>query len=307
MPASTATDHAGQCAGGEVVAAPRRGLFAQPEDRVRGGYGLYWAPWNYQAPSSGAQLRPGRLHAEHHRRAQTASHSDRLADQPVPERRGRAAGNSLGALTGVGTQHQFVDQTRRAAGAAVLGRPAARAAGNMAITFELLGARGDDLALGGSNDTPININQLDPKYLALGRGAERPAAEPVLRQPERAGCRCRRRPTLPRAHCCGRSRSSATSTCARSRAARATTTRRSSSSSKRMTHGWGGRFNYTYSLLKDNQFGESNFYAAVSPAADEQLQLPGDGAGVRATSSSRPPATTRTPTTATASSTCRIA
>ena len=31
---------------------------------------------------------------------------------------------------------------------------------------------------------------------------------------------------------------------------------------KRLSHGWGGRFSYTYSVLKDNQFGETNFYAA---------------------------------------------
>jgi hypothetical protein len=36
--------------------------------------------------------------------------------------------------------------------------------------------------------------------------------------------------------------------------------------SKRSTHGWGGRFSYTYSVLKDNYVGESNFYTAVSPA-----------------------------------------
>jgi hypothetical protein len=30
---------------------------------------------------------------------------------------------------------------------------------------------------------------------------------------------------------------------------------------KRVTHGWGGRFSYTYSVLKDNQFGESNFFS----------------------------------------------
>ncbi len=32
-----------------------------------------------------------------------------------------------------------------------------------------MGARGDDLTLGGaSDDVAVNINQLDPKYLALG-------------------------------------------------------------------------------------------------------------------------------------------
>jgi hypothetical protein len=34
---------------------------------------------------------------------------------------------------------------------------------------------------------------------------------------------------------------------------------------KRVSRGWGGRFSYTYSVLKDNQVGEENFYAAVSP------------------------------------------
>ncbi len=32
---------------------------------------------------------------------------------------------------------------------------------------------------------------------------------------------------------------------------------------KRLSHGWGGRFSYTYSVLKDNQIGETNFYSAV--------------------------------------------
>jgi hypothetical protein len=34
---------------------------------------------------------------------------------------------------------------------------------------------------------------------------------------------------------------------------------------KRTTHGLGGRFSYTYSVLKDNQVGEDNFYMPVSP------------------------------------------
>ncbi len=35
---------------------------------------------------------------------------------------------------------------------------------------------------------------------------------------------------------------------------------------RRLTNGFGGRFNYTYSVLKDNQIGETNFYSTVSPA-----------------------------------------
>ena len=41
-----------------------------------------------------------------------------------------------------------------------------------------------------------------------------------------------------------------------------------------MTHGWGGRFSYTYSVLKDNQVGETNFYTEQRRRrADQQLQL----------------------------------
>jgi hypothetical protein len=34
--------------------------------------------------------------------------------------------------------------------------------------------------------------------------------------------------------------------------------------SKRATNGWGGRVSYTYSVLKDNQIGEDNFYSPVA-------------------------------------------
>ena len=57
--------------------------------------------------------------------------------------------------------------------------------GSQALLISYVGARGDHLGLGGSNDTPVNINQLDPKYLALGAALNQTVAEPVLRQPER--------------------------------------------------------------------------------------------------------------------------
>ena len=110
---------------------------------------------------------------------------------------------------------------------------------------------------------PVNWNQLDPKYLALGSAAlNAAAAEPVPRQPERAGSRCPRR--------------------RRSRAqllqpfpqfsnvyARQVTEGQNQYNAgivewtRRLSHGWGGRVSYTYSVLKDNQIGETNFYSNV--------------------------------------------
>jgi hypothetical protein len=42
---------------------------------------------------------------------------------------------------------------------------------------------------------------------------------------------------------------------------------------KRVSHGWGGRVNYTYSRLMDNQFGEGNFFSANSGSAQDSNNL----------------------------------
>ena len=42
---------------------------------------------------------------------------------------------------------------------------------------------------------------------------------------------------------------------------------------KRVTNGWGGRINYTYSRLKDNQFGESNFFSSASTEMQDAYNL----------------------------------
>ena len=68
--------------------------------------------------------------------------------------------------------------------------------------------------------------------------------------------------------------------------------------SKRTTRGWGGRVSYTYSVLKDNQVGEDNFYSPIGPGLplNNYNYIPGS----RRT-------TTRMRTTATACSTSRTA
>jgi hypothetical protein len=40
--------------------------------------------------------------------------------------------------------------------------------GSMSVTLSYIGARGDNLGYGGTADGTINVNQLDPKYMALG-------------------------------------------------------------------------------------------------------------------------------------------
>jgi hypothetical protein len=132
-------------------------------------------------------------------------------------------------------------------------------AGNMAVTFSYVGARGSNLPLGGTVDSAININQLDPKYLALGSAA--------LAQ------------TVPNPFfgVAGAGPLASQATISRGQLLRpfpqfnnilmlqdTVGVNRYNAGvvelNKRMSHGWALRASYTYSRLMDNQFGESNFY-----------------------------------------------
>ncbi len=42
---------------------------------------------------------------------------------------------------------------------------------------------------------------------------------------------------------------------------------------KRISNGWGGRVNYTYSQLKDNQFGEGNFFSSAATEMQDAYNL----------------------------------
>lgn len=139
----------------------------------------------------------------------------------------------------------------------------------MAMTIGYVGARGDHLSLGGSADTPVNINQLDPKYLALGAAAlGQPVPNPFFGNPAFAGTGLGTLSTQPRGqllrpypqflNVLDRQISEGVS---RYNAVVVEWTRRS-------THGFSGRVSYTYSILKDNQIGESNSYTANGVASN---------------------------------------
>jgi hypothetical protein len=175
------------------------------------------------------------------------------------------SGNSRGLLSGLNGDASFVDQDRKSPRVQQWSADLQREIGSgMAITVTYMGARGDHLALGGSNEVPVNWNQLDPKYLALGSaalGAQLP--NPFLGNPN-----------VPASL-------STPATLARSQLlkpypqfqnvyARQVTEGRNEYNAgivewtRRMSHGWGGRISYTYSVLKDNQLAETNFYSAVA-------------------------------------------
>ena len=136
---------------------------------LRGGYGIYWAPWNYPVPSSVTSNYGQIGFTQNTVSPQTAGTPTVSLTNPFPNGLVAPRGNSLGALSGVGTTISFVDQNRTAPRVQQYSADLQRELpGAMAVTISYVGARGDHLPLGGTDDTVVNINQLDPKYLALG-------------------------------------------------------------------------------------------------------------------------------------------
>lgn len=144
-----------------VKVSPRGGIAWAIDEKnvVRGGYGMFWSPWNY-----GSLSRVGYS-------LTTFMQQDTLIpittlDNPFPKGLDSPMGNSLGLLTGTGGDISFVDQN----GA----NPAERVQqfafdyqrelpGRIGVSVRYMSARGDNLALG-----DININQLPVEYQALG-------------------------------------------------------------------------------------------------------------------------------------------
>ena len=128
-----------------------------------------------------------------------------------------------------------------------------------------MGARGDHLPLGGTVDTALNVNQLDPKYMALGSALNATLPNPFFGVA--AAGPLSTQATLTRAQLLrpypqflNVSARQVSEGINRYNAAVVEWTRRTGGS-----NWFGGRVSYTYSVLKDNQFGEGNFFSNAGP------------------------------------------
>jgi len=236
-----------------------------PKTVLRSGYGVYWAPWNYQPVSGVNYGQIGFVRQTFIDQGQFVPTTS--LTNPFPAGSLQPVGNTLGGMTGVGGQIEFIDQDKGSPWIQQYSADLERQLGDsFSVGVEYVGATGRSLGLGGSNDAVLNINQLDPSHLALGAALLEPVANPFFGLPADQGFavtsptvqrRQLLRPfpqfgdVLMRQHTAGRSQYHAVVFKAE----------------KRMTHGWGGRVNYTYSRLMDNQFGETNFLQPNTPEA----------------------------------------
>ena len=247
--------------------SPRVGVaYSIDDDTVlRGGYGLYWAPFNYPIPNS-SQSNYGQVGYTQNTILASSRSRPTTLDNPFPTGIEQPTGNSRRALTNLDSNISYIDQDRNAPRVQQFSVDLQRQLpGNMAFVASYVGARSDHLGLGGSVDIGVNINQLDPKYLALGSAAlDQQLPNPFLGNPNvpqslsTPATLPRSRLLLPFPQYRQINARQVTEGISRYNAGVFELT-------KRVSRGWGGRFSYTYSVLKDNQVGEDNFYMTQSP------------------------------------------
>ena len=228
---------------------------------LRGGYGLYWAPFNYAIPDSSANNYGQVGYAQNTIVPQTTGVPTVSLTNPFPNGLVQPLGNSVGVLSGVGTNISYVDQNGTAPRVHQFSADLQRELpGSMAIKISYVGSRGHHLTLGGSNDYGLNVNQLDPKYMPLGSALNDALPNPFQGNPAFAGTSFFTASTLTRAQLLRPFPQFGNILARRTTEGRNQYDAAIVEWTKRVTHGIGGRVSYTYSVLKDNQIGEGNFY-----------------------------------------------
>ena len=259
-----------------IKPAPRVGATYALDTKtvLRGGYGLFWAPWNYSTNVHG-QVGFSRTTSFSQSVAETDVPLNTL-DNPYPGGILPPVGSSLGLLTSVGGQVDYIDQNKANPKVQQYSVDIERELpGSLGLTLGYIGATGRDIGYCGTNDGNtcyVNINQVDPnlarQLYPLGSGWDAAKLRESVPNPFfgiAAAGELATQPTVPRAQLL---RPFPEFADVRVHEMTAGSKRQYNAVSfqldKRMSgrYNWlGGRYSYTYSNSKDNQFGESNTYA----------------------------------------------
>ena len=232
---------------------------------LRGGYGLFWAPSQGISADEGATATTG-YNVSTSYLATSASPFIPCTGcslvNPFPAGLEQPTGGSAGRLTGVGGSIGFIDPASR------LGymhrysvdlqhdlRP------GLLVSIGYLGALGRNFS-SGIGGWGLNINQLDPKYAAMGTALQEPVPNPFLGTPLAVGFLAA--PTLPRGQLLRPYPQFDTVTIRRPNTSHSRYDAMILTVERRLNRGWAAHVNYTWSHATDNQYSESNFFAGGS-------------------------------------------
>jgi len=269
-----------------IKPAPRvGGTYAINTDTVlRGGYGLYWAPWNYPGAGSGYTSTGFSRFTSLIQSSAESSVPLTVLDNPFPSGLLAPIGSSQGLLTGVGSRIDFVDQDKGSPSVQQYSADIQRQLpGAMAITIGYVGATGRDIGYGGTTDAVVNINQIDPalarQLFPLGGGWDPAKLREQVPNPFFGIAQAGELASAP--------------TVARGQLLRPfpefgdVMMHQKTAGSKRQynavdfildkrvggTHHWGGRYSYTFGRMKDNQFGETSNYGSRTATPQNNYDL----------------------------------
>ena len=263
-----------------VKLSPRLGATFSLNARtvVRGGYGLFWAPWQY-TQTGHATIGFTRTNEMAQSAAESAVPLTSL-DNPFPNGLVPPTGSSLGILTGLGGDIEFVDPKKGAPKVHQYAIDVQRELpGQLSVSLAYMGAKGVDIGYGGSTQVPIELNQINPANLAKDGSGRWDAAALRRSVPnpffgiEGMG-ELARRPTilagqLLRPYPQFLNVSMQQTTEGGRRMYHAVVARLS----KRMGEVWGGQFSYTWSKQRDNQWGELSTYVNRSATPQNYYDL----------------------------------
>jgi hypothetical protein len=247
--------------------APRAGFAYSANERtaIRGGYGLFWAPTQGISADETGSGTPGYNQGTSYIPSagnpfipcETCSLTN-----PFPRGIQEPVGSAAGRLTGVGGSVGFVDLHSRLGHVHRYSIDVQRELrDSLAVSAGYLGARGVDLG-GGIGAASVNLNQLDPKYFALGTLLQEPVANPFFGTPLGVGILAAR--TVPRGQLLRPYPQFDAVSITRSNVSRSRYDALILTGERRLRNRWALRADYTWSRMQDSQFSESNFFAGGS-------------------------------------------
>jgi hypothetical protein len=173
-------------------------------------------------------------------------------------------------LTGAGGNLHFVDQFRKSAYVHQYSVELQRELrGQMVTSVGYVGSRSENLSVGGTNSNTVNINQVDARNLSLGSALLAPVENPMFGNAV-FGALGRQR-TVPRGQLLRPYPQFLDVMAHQVSAGIARYNSLVLKFKKRMSRGWGTDINYTYSVNKDNLFGEVNYFSNNSSALARAL------------------------------------
>ncbi len=259
-----------------VKVAPRIGAVYSfnPKTVLRGGWGLYYSPWNYPAAGTNGWGQIGYSATTEIIQPQgTGAVPTITMSNPFPGGLVQPSGSSLGLLTGAGGEIRFIDPNKGAPRVQQYSFDLQREIPwGISVSVGYTGLTGTNLSWGGSGDATVNINQLDPKYQTAGINTLQQVPNPFFGVAS-AG-QFARSATIELGQLLRPYPQFGNVMMMQSTGAHSQYHAGIFQIRKRATGIWGGNFSYTYSRLNDNQFGQGNYYTSAPGLQNNYTVVP---------------------------------